>query len=90
MIADYPVKAIDEDTTKKHFTQTKFYCLRCGSPDIVKKDNIKYFARSKDYHPRIQSAPTNDVETTFFVTGSLYCIKCKHTYFVKILDEGIK
>jgi len=37
MIADYPVKAIDEDTTKKHFTQTKFYCLRCGSPDIVKK-----------------------------------------------------
>jgi hypothetical protein len=30
------------------------------------------------------------VKTTFFVTASLYCLRCTHTYFVKILDEGIK
>jgi hypothetical protein len=41
MIAEYPVKAIDEETTKKRFKQTNFYCLRCGAPDVVKKDNIK-------------------------------------------------
>jgi len=90
MIAEYPVKAIDEETTKKHFKQTNFYCLRCGAPDVVKKDNIKFFAERNNHRPRSKSASLNDVETTFFVTASLYCIRCKHTYFVKILDEGIK
>jgi hypothetical protein len=90
MIAEYPVKAISEEITKKRFTQTNFYCLRCGEYDIVKKDNIKFFAHRKNYHPRRQSPSANDVETTFFVTASLYCVRCKHTYFVKILDEGIK
>lgn len=90
MIAEYPVKAIDEESTKKRFKQTYFYCLRCGAPDIVKKDNIKFFAERKNYHPRRQSGSDNDVETTFFVTATLYCVRCKHTYFVKILDEGIK
>ena len=90
MTAESPVKMIDEETTKKRFKKTNFYCLRCGSPDVVKKDNIKYFAERKNFHPRGKSPSLNDVETTFFVTASLYCIRCKHTYFVKILDEGIK
>jgi ribosomal protein S27AE len=87
MIAEYPVKVIDEETT---FKKTNFYCLRCGTPDIVKKDNIKYFAERQNFHPRGKSAFVDDVETTFFVTASLYCARCKHTYFLKILDEVIK
>ena len=90
MKAEYPVKHIDEETTKKRFTQTNFFCLRCGASDIVKKDNIKFFAERINFHPRSKSTSANDVETTFFVTASLYCVRCKHTYFVKILDEGIK
>jgi transposase-like protein len=90
MIAEYPVKEINEEITKKRFTQTKFYCLRCGAFDIIKKDNMKFFAERKNYHSRAQYEYANDVETTFFVTSSLYCTRCKHTYFVKILDEGIK
>ena len=90
MIEEYPVKDIKEEIVNKHFKQTNFYCLRCGSPDIVKKNNIKFFAQRKNFHPRGRSVSNNDVETTFFVTASLYCVRCKHTYFVKILDEGIK
>jgi hypothetical protein len=70
--------------------KTNFYCLRCGTCDIVKKDNIKFFAECENFHPRSKSASLNDVETTFFVTASLYCVRCKHTYFLKILDEGTK
>jgi transposase-like protein len=90
MTAESPVKVIDEETTKKRFKKTNFYCLRCGTSDIVKKDNIKFFAERNSHRPRIKSAFLNDVETTFFVTASLYCARCKHTYFLKILDEGIK
>jgi transposase-like protein len=90
MTAESPIKVIDEETTKKRFKKTNFYCLRCGSRDVVKKENIKYFVERKNFHPRGKSPSLNDVETTFFVTASLYCIRCKHTYFVKILDEGIK
>ena len=90
MTAESPVKVIDEETTKKRFKKTNFYCLRCGAPDIIKKDNIKYFAERQNFHPWGKSASVKDVETTFFVTSSLYCVRCKHTYFVKILDEGIK
>jgi hypothetical protein len=90
MTAESPVRVIDEESTKKRFKKTNFYCLRCGTPDVVIKDNIKYFAERNNHRPRSKSASLNDVETTFFVTASLYCIRCKHTYFVKILDEGIK
>jgi transposase-like protein len=90
MTAESPVKVIDVETTKKRFKKTNFYCLRCGTADIVKKDNIKFFAERNNHRPRIKSASLNDVETTFFVTASLYCARCKHTYFLKILDEGIK
>ncbi len=90
MTAESPVNVIDEETTKKRFKKTNFYCLRCGTPDIVKKDNIKFFPERKNFHPRSKSPPLNDVEITFFVTASLYCVRCKHTYFLKILDEGIK
>jgi len=90
MTAESPVKVIDEETTKKRFKKTNFYCLRCGVRDIVKKDNIKFFAERKNSYPRSKSASLNDVETTFFVTASLYCVRCKYTYFLKILDEGIK
>jgi hypothetical protein len=90
MTAESPVRVIDEESTNKRFKKTNFYCLRCGTPDVVIKDNIKYFAERNNHRPRSKSASLNDVETTFFVTASLYCIRCKHTYFVKILDEGIK
>ena len=90
MTAEYPLKVIDEATTKKHFKKTNFYCVRCGSNNVVIKDNIKYFAKRNNHRPRSKSPPLNDLETTFFVTASLYCVRCKHTYFVKILDEGIK
>jgi hypothetical protein len=90
MTAESPVRVIDEESTKKRFKKTNFYCLRCGTPDVVIKDNIKYFAERNNHRPRSKSASLNDVETKFLVTASLYCIRCKHTYFVKILDEGIK
>jgi hypothetical protein len=57
MIAESPVKMIDEETTKKRFKKTNFYCLRCGAPDVVKKDNVKYFAERKisilEVNPRL-------------------------------------
>ena len=57
MTAESPIKVIDEETTKKRFKKTNFYCLRCGSPDVVKKDNVKYFAERKisilEVNPRL-------------------------------------
>ena len=90
MTGESPVNMIDEETTKKRFKKANFYRLRCGAPDVVKKDNIKYIAERNNHHPWSKSASINDAETTFFVTASLYCVRCKHTYFVNILDEGIK
>ena len=77
MTAESPVKVIDEETTKKRFKKTNFYCLRCGAPEIIKKDNIKYFAERQNFHPWGKSASVKDVETTFFVTALLYCVRCK-------------
>jgi len=74
----------------KNFLKKQISIVFGGTSDIVKKDNIKYFAERQNFHPRGKSASLNDVETTFFVTASLYCVRCKHTYFLKILDEGIK
>ena len=90
-----PVKVIDEELTKYHFKKANFYCLRCGASSVVIKDNIKFFAeRNNNYNnnhlPRSKRPPVIQVDTTFIVTASLYCIRCKHTYFVKIFDEGIK
>jgi transposase-like protein len=90
MTAESPIRVIDEESTKKRFKKNNFYCLRCGAANVVKKDNIKFFAERNNHRPRSKSASVNDVETTFFVTASIYCVRCKHTYFVKILDEGIK
>jgi hypothetical protein len=62
MTPEYPVRVIDEETTKKHFKKTNFYCLRCGSHNVVKKDNIKYFAERKNHRPPSKSPSLNDVE----------------------------
>lgn len=85
-----PLKVIEEELTKYHFKKANFYCLRCGASDVVIKDNVKFFAQYNNHRPRSKRSPVNEVETTFNVTASLYCIRCKHTYFVKIFDEGIK
>jgi transposase-like protein len=90
MTEESPVKLIDEELTKYHFKKANFYCLRCGASDIVIKDNVKFFAEGNNHRPRSKRPPINEVDTTFSVTGSLYCPKCKHTYFVKIFDEEIK
>ena len=79
MTEESPVRVIDEELTKYHFKKTNFYCLRCGASDIVIKDNIKFFAESNNHRPRSKKPPISEVDTTFNVTGSLYCPKCKHT-----------
>lgn len=90
MTEESPVKVIDEDLTKYHFKKPNFYCLRCGASDSIIKDDVKFFGERNNHRPRSKSPPLNEVEKTLHVSGSLYCPKCKHTYFVKIFDEGIK
>jgi transposase-like protein len=90
MTEESPVKVIDEDLTKYHFKKANFYCLRCGAFDIIIKDDVKFFGERNNHRSRSKSPPLNEVEKTLNVSGSLYCPKCKHTYFVKIFDEGIK
>ena len=72
MDEDFPIKGLDQTIINKRFEATHFHCIRCGSMDIEKSEIGYYSNGSNDSH--------KDTEGTFFVSGMLYCKRCKHNF----------
>jgi DNA-directed RNA polymerase subunit RPC12/RpoP len=70
------------------FRLMKFRCIRCGFQDI-EINEIEPHADGINFRSVGQPAkPKKDIETTFYVTGLLFCRRCNHRFHVKILDQG--
>ena len=72
---EFPTREEDVER-KKSFSSIKFSCIRCG----LKKIEIN----------EIQSYPTKGTETALYVTALLFCKRCNHRFYVKILDQGAR
>ena len=66
----------------------RFACIICGSRDIEITAVEPYADGIKVHGHNEPSDRDNDIEFTR-VTGLLLCGKCKHRFYVKILDQGI-
>jgi DNA-directed RNA polymerase subunit RPC12/RpoP len=88
MKEEFPIREKDEQRIKNDFRLMKFRCIRCGFKDI-EINEIEPHADGINF--RGVGRPANskdDIETTFYVTGLLFCRRCNHRFHVKILDQG--
>jgi len=85
----YPVKEKDYERIIKDFRSIRFPCIRCGSKDIeiLGADSHTDGINVRGIHP---PSPNKDIELTLYVAGILFCRKCNHRFYVKILDQGIR
>ena len=79
---EFPVRNQERQVFTDRFNSMKFSCIRCGLNDLNKSD-IEFYIDGNDF----PNASPNSIEQTFFVTGMLFCNRCKHRFFVKILDQ---
>ena len=61
---------------KKSFSSNKFSCIRCGLQGIEISE--------------IQHYPSKRTEAALCVTALLFCRRCNHRFYVKILDQGTR
>ncbi|TLX90361.1 MAG: hypothetical protein E6K94_07520 [Thaumarchaeota archaeon] len=88
MNEEFPIREEDEERIKDDFRSIKFPCIRCGFKD-VEINEIQPYAGGINFHGVGQAAnPKKYIETTFYVTGLLFCRRCNHRFHVKILDQG--
>ena len=86
----FPIEENDYDRIVDDFKEIKFACIRCGSRDI-EITGVEPYTDGINAHSRLESSDNgNDIELTFYITGFLYCRKCKHRFYLKILDQGIR
>lgn len=82
------IKENNKERIIKDFKLTRFACIRCGSRDM-EITAVEPYADGINVHGHNEpSNRDNDIEFTR-VTGLLLCGKCKHRFYVKILDQGI-
>ena len=71
------------------FKSIGFSCIKCGSKNI-QVSNV--YSNLNETQSRDESLTdrNNDFETAFFISGILFCDKCNHRFYAKILDQGVK
>lgn len=84
-----PINENNFERINKDFRSIKFACVSCGSREI-EIISVEPHVNGKVQGLHESSSPDNDIELTFYVTGLLFCINCKHRFYVKILDQGIR
>jgi transcription elongation factor Elf1 len=82
------IKENNKERIIKDLKLTRFACIRCGSRDIEITAVEPYADGIKVHGHNEPSIRDIDIEFTR-VTGLLLCGKCKHRFYVKILDQGI-
>jgi hypothetical protein len=88
MSEEFPIREEDWERIINDFKSIKFPCIRCGLQDI-EINEIQPYADGIDFHGVGQAAnPKNERQTIFYVTGLLSCTRCKHRFYIKILDQG--
>jgi transcription elongation factor Elf1 len=86
----FPIEENDYDRIIGDFKEIKFACIRCGSRDM-EITGVEPYADGINAHSRPESSDHgNDIELTFYITGILFCRNCKHRFYLKILDQGIR
>jgi hypothetical protein len=73
----FPINDTDQNIIKKRSESSHFHCMRCRSIDMQKSE-VGYYANGSNVSP--------SDEDTFFVTGILYCKRCKHNFSVRFTD----
>ena len=86
----FPIKENNKARIIKDFKSIKFACIRCGSLDIETTAVEPYDDGINVHSPYDSSKRDGDNEMTFYVTSLLFCMTCKHRFYVKILDQGIR
>jgi transcription elongation factor Elf1 len=76
MSKEFPTREEDGELIKKSFSSTKFSCIRCGLQNIEINE--------------IQPYPSKGREAALSVTALLFCRRCNHRFYVKILDQGAR
>jgi len=88
MKEEFLIREDDKERIVNDFRSIKFPCIRCGLQDIGINE-IQPYADGINFHGVGQPAnPKKDIETTFYVTGLLFCRRCNHRFHVKVLDQG--
>ena len=88
----FPVIETDKNRIINDFKSNKFACIRCGSRKI-KITTVESYNDGMNVNGRYASSNSDinvELTLTFHVTGLLFCEKCKHRFYVKILDQGIR
>ena len=86
----FPIREEDQERIKNDFRSVKFHCIRCGLEDI-EMSGVEPQTEGINVHGLYHPANRyNDSETTFYVTGLLFCRRCNHRFHVKILDQGLR
>jgi len=76
MKEEFPIREEEEERIKNDFRLMKFRCIRCGLQDI-EINEIEPHADGINFHGVGHPAnPKKDIETTFYVTGLLFCRRC--------------
>jgi transcription elongation factor Elf1 len=86
----FPVKETDKNRIITYFKSNKFVCIRCGSKKIKITSGEPNNERININGLYVSSNSDIEVELSFHVTGLLFCNKCRHRFYVKIVDQGIK
>ncbi|HKQ21780.1 MAG TPA: hypothetical protein VJS91_07055 [Nitrososphaeraceae archaeon] len=86
----FPVKETDKNRIITYFKSNKFACIRCGSKKIKITSGEANNERININGLYVSSNSDIEVELSFHVTGLLFCNKCRHRFYVKIVDQGIK
>ena len=59
----------------EYFNRIKFYCIKCGSSNVTKKD------------PKTGISLT-DVPNALYANAHIICEDCDHSFFVNMEDHG--
>ena len=86
----FPVKETEKNRIINYFKSNKFACIRCGSKKIKITSGEASNGRININERYMTSNSDIDVELSFRVTGLLFCNKCNHRFYLKIMDQGIR
>jgi transcription elongation factor Elf1 len=87
---EFPIKEADKKRIIKDFKSNRFACIRCGSRKI-KITTVEPYNDRINVNGRYKASNSEiEIESKFNVTSLLFCEKCKHRFYMKILDQGIR
>jgi transcription elongation factor Elf1 len=87
MSEEFPIKEEHYEQLINDFRSIRFPCIICGSRDIEIIEAEPHDRINAHSHSHIRDI---ELTTAFYVTGILFCRKCKHRFHIKILDQGIR